>query len=336
MMWRPSNLLYIAYYVLKTDYRELLAGMRWIHRHTGIPYLALAGDILGSSCKYAISFKDYFTFRFYHQSRAARSNFAGAGTMYRFCTQMNARRHRRIFRSKALFLQHFNQLMGRQSLYLSDSSLQVFTTWISQHPLIVAKPNYGTQGHGFEFIDTADRQPSDLYACLLRKGQDIIEEPIVQHPALQKLYPSSVNTIRVLTICSGSQVEIIGTDLKLGTGGMQVDNMSSGGISAPIDTDTGIISGPAASPFVWDPPYQVHPDTREPIPGFQVPHWDSVLELAIRAARVVPTVRSVGWDIAVTSTGAILVEGNDNWGGPFRQLYDDCGFKDVLQRYADV
>jgi hypothetical protein len=335
-MWHPAYILYLAYYAVKTDYRELLAGMRWIYRNNGKSYLALTGDILGSSCKYGISFKDYFTFQFYRQSRAARRNFAGTGTMYRFCSQMNERRHRRIFRSKALFLQHFSHLMGRESLYLRDSSLDVFTDWLLQRPIIVAKPSNGTQGHGFEFIDTKNRQPAELYACLLRKGQDIVEEPIVQHPALQKLYPTSVNTIRVLTICSGSQVEIVGTDLKLGKGGMRVDNMSLGGISAPINTDTGLISGPAASPFVWDRPFHVHPDTREPIPGFQIPHWDSVLDLAITAARIVPTVRSVGWDIAVTSERAILVEGNDNWGGPFSQLYDDRGFKDVLQRYAKV
>lgn len=335
-MWNPVNLLYLAYYAQKTNYRELLAGMRWIHRHTKRSYLSLAGDIFGSSCKYAISFKDYFTFRFFHQSRAARSNFAGAGTMYRFCTQMNERQYRKIFRSKALFLKHFSQLMGRQSLYLRENSLQAFKNWISRRPLIVAKPNYGAQGHGVEFIDTTTRQPADLYACLLRKGQDILEEPIIQHPALQKLYPLSVNTIRVLTICTGSQVEIIDTTLKLGKGGIRVDNMSAGGIAAPINPDTGVVSGPAASPFVWDPPYQVHPDTGEPIPGFQVPHWDLVVEQAICAARIVPTVRTVGWDIAVTSTGAILVEGNDNWGSPFSQLFDDRGFRDVLQRYADV
>ena len=125
-MWRSAYLLYLAYYAIKTDYRKLIASMRWVHKHHGKGYLALAGDILGSSCKYAISFKDYFIFRFYGQDGTARSNFAGTGVMYRFCKQMNDRRYRQIFRSKALFYKHFGQLMGRQCLYLRESSPEVF------------------------------------------------------------------------------------------------------------------------------------------------------------------------------------------------------------------
>ena len=98
---------------------------------------------------------------------------------------MNDRRYRQIFRSKALFYQHFSQLMGRQCLYLRENSPEVFADWISKRPLIVAKPNYGTQGHGLEFVDTTKHPTVDIYASLLRKGQDIIEEPIEQHAALQ-------------------------------------------------------------------------------------------------------------------------------------------------------
>lgn len=133
-----------------------------------------------------------------------------------------------------------------------------------------------------------------------------------------------------------AKVDIIGTDLKLGIGGSQVDNMSAGGISAPIDPATGQVYRAAASPLIGEHKYAVHPDTKEHILGFQVPEWDSVMDLARRAARIVPAIRSVGWDIAVTSRGAILVEGNDNWGSPFSQLFDDKGFLNVLQRYADV
>ena len=60
------------------------------------------------------------------------------------------------------------------------------------------------------------------------------------------------------------------------------------------------------------------------------------MDLARRAARIVPAIRSVGWDVAVTSAGAILVEGNDNWGSPLSQLYIDRGYRVVLPRYADV
>ena len=337
-MWRPVNLLYLAYFIKTTDYHRLIKSMRWVHAQHGKGYLALAGDILGCSVKYTTSFKEYFMYRFFNHDRATRGTYAGSGVMHRFTTQMNDRQRWDIFRSKALFYQHFGQLMGRQCLYLQESTPEAFAfaDWIAERPLVVAKPNYGARGRSVAFVDTTRVRPEEIFATLLRKGQDFIEEPIRQHEALQKLNPSCVNTIRVITICTETEVDVIGTVMRLGVGGSQVDNMFTGGIAAPVDPATGQVYHAALSNAPWSPHYEVHPDTQEPILGFQVPLWGSVLELARCAARIVPGVRTVGWDIAVTSAGAILVEGNDNWNVALWQISTDEGQLEVLRRYADV
>jgi hypothetical protein len=335
-MWRPAYLAYLGYYILKTNYRTLAASMRWVHENQGKGYAALAGDILACSCKYATSFEDYFKYHFAELDAAKRSTYAGGGVMHRFTSQMNDSKYRQIFRSKALFYKHFSQYMDRSSLYLREVTPDVFAGWLSERPVVIAKPSLGARGSGVEYIDAARRDPRALYKALLRNGQDIVEEPIIQHDTLQRLYPSSVNTIRVVTVRTGSQVDIIGTDLKFGVHGNRVDNLHMGGIAAPIDPDTGIITRAATSNSVWSPRYELHPDTQEVILGFQVPFWTSVMELARKASDVVPQVRTVGWDIAVTPTGAILVEGNDNWGGPLWQFSSGKGRIDVLRRYANV
>ena len=335
-MWRPIYPLYVAYYLKSTDYFKLIAAMRWVREHHHKGYLTLVYDMLYSSCKYAISFEDYYWYRFFELAEAARRTYAGTGVCHRFFSQMNDRRHIAVFRSKALFYKRFHNLMGRKSLFLRETSPTTFADWISERPLVVIKPDKGSGGHGIEFVDTTKRQPAEIYATLLRKGQDIIEEPIRQHEALEKMNPSCVNTIRVITVCTKTQIDIIGTVLKLGLGGSKVDNMNSGGIATAIDQATGRLLHPAISISIWAPQYELHPDTKTPIPGFQVPMWNSVLELARRAASVVPAVRTVGWDIAVTSAGAILVEGNDNWGAAFWQKSTGKGQIAVLRRYADV
>jgi hypothetical protein len=53
-----------------------------------------------------------------------------------------------------------------------------------------------------------------------------------------------------------------------------------------------------------------HPDTGRVLAGEHIPMWDEVLDLVRRSARAVAPVRTVGWDVAVTPTGPVLVEGN--------------------------
>jgi glutathione synthase/RimK-type ligase-like ATP-grasp enzyme len=55
----------------------------------------------------------------------------------------------------------------------------------------------------------------------------------------------------------------------------------------------------------------MHPITGTGIVGFQVPLWDESLRLTQEAAKLVPEVAYVGWDVAVTPDGPVLVEGNE-------------------------
>ncbi|MHB1355646.1 MAG: sugar-transfer associated ATP-grasp domain-containing protein [Anaerolineae bacterium] len=335
-MSRLVNLIYLGYFIKTTDYRRLIRCMRWVHAHHGAGYLSLAGDILACALVSAVSFKEYFLNRFFELDNTARRTFACAGFMHRFTKQMNDRQAREVFRSKARFYQHFGHLMGRECLYLRDSSREVFSDWVANRPLIVAKPNFGARGRGVAFIDTAGKNPDELYSQLLRNRQDFVEEPIKQHHNLHRLNPYSVNTIRVMTINTGTNVDVLGAVLRCSVGGNRVDNMFAGGIGAPLDIATGQVSGRAMTNSLWNPSYDQHPDTHEPVLGFRVPLWDEVIGLARDAAMVVPSVRTVGWDIAVTNTGAVLVESNDNWNVVLWQISTGKGQLEVLRRYADV
>jgi hypothetical protein len=57
----------------------------------------------------------------------------------------------------------------------------------------------------------------------------------------------------------------------------------------------------------------VLPGTETPFVGFRLPYWSEVKDLALRAAAAFPWVRSVGWDIAISERGPVLVEGNERW-----------------------
>lgn len=54
----------------------------------------------------------------------------------------------------------------------------------------------------------------------------------------------------------------------------------------------------------------LHPTTGLTIPGFQVPQWEQVRRTVEEAVTLVPNAIIVGWDVAVTAQGPVLIEGN--------------------------
>jgi hypothetical protein len=53
-----------------------------------------------------------------------------------------------------------------------------------------------------------------------------------------------------------------------------------------------------------------HPDTGAELPGMPIPGWDQIIETCTLSAGLFPGVRTQSWDIALTSSGPVLLEFN--------------------------
>jgi hypothetical protein len=60
--------------------------------------------------------------------------------------------------------------------------------------------------------------------------------------------------------------------------------------------------------------YAVHPLSGVSIVGFAVPYYSDAVALLDEVSPVIPQVPYLGWDVAITPTGPILIEGNPNTG----------------------
>lgn len=209
---------------------------------------------------------------------------------------------------------------------------------------IVVKPIGGQRGIDVTVLPVGKYNAAkwhDTVVPLLSSGSRyrgaegfIIEECIEQDECLNELSPYALNTIRVNTVIdSQGKCRVHGAALRLSrptTGG--VDNLNAGGIKVPIDHRSGttgdgkLLSNPEGR-------YSHHPDTGVKISGRQIPQWEKILELAARAATAVPQLRSVGWDIAVSKTGPVLIEGNHDWDARLPQGYDAPHFTDDVKRH---
>jgi hypothetical protein len=78
----------------------------------------------------------------------------------------------------------------------------------------------------------------------------------------------------------------------------------------------------------------VHPKTRVEFSGFQLPFWAKACDLAREVATRFVPVRTIGWDIALTPEGPVVLEGNIWWDPPNQHgcmrtlveaLTDRCG-----------
>ena len=71
-----------------------------------------------------------------------------------------------------------------------------------------------------------------------------------------------------------------------------------------------------------------HPDSGLPLVGTVVPNWPEVARIALEASRIVPEIPLVGWDIAPTDDGAVLVELNETPDFRLHQIADRRGILD--------
>lgn len=145
---------------------------------------------------------------------------------------------------------------------------------------------------------------------------------------MAKLNPTSVNTIRVMTmIDANNQIHIIDTVAKAGMSTSCVSNTLSGGVCCHIDNRTGIIDGQGYTMF--GERIFIHPISGVVIPGFQLPNWGGVCDFAKKLAAVVPGGRYIGWDIVILENGYEVIEGNIHPGQDFQAGTGIGRWKDI-------
>jgi hypothetical protein len=329
------RILYFVYYIRKTDFRQLKAFSDYSVAVTGKSRMWIFMDVIASVFRYNISLKDYFCFRFFEINSEERREWAGTGFMYQYQLQMNPEGSRDVLLDKIRFLNHFRSFVSRRFCSLSD--------FINDHQLarlmledpsgsIVLKNSRGQVGAEVEVVRCRDFDTASLAAYMRRMKYDLIESYIVQHPDLMALSPTGLNTVRIFTQIHDGKVELLGSRLRISVNS-PVDNMAAGNLAAPLNNESGVVSGPGIYSDITKQDQSIHPITGAMISGFHVPFWKEVVDLSVKAAMLTPENKSVGWDIAITSTGPELVEGNHNWCKLLWQMPVRKGLKTMILKY---
>lgn len=328
-----KRLIYLAYYLHRMKWRTLWRFMDHVEKESGISRVRQAVAVIADSLRYNISPLEVYQFGFFDADHEEKASWAGTGTMYEFQRRANPPEYRDILEDKAKFFKAYRRFVRHDIVTRNElaGDIERARVFLGAHENLVFKPARGNCGAGIAFVKSTELDAETLAAWMERNGYDLAEECVAQHPDLQTLSPSGVNTVRIFTCLDNANcAHILGCRLRISVNS-PVDNLAAGNLAAPVEDQTGRVCGAGVYSDITKQPEPVHPVTGVAIDGFPIPFWAETVALAREAAEMHPQNRSIGWDIVITPTGPGLIEGNHDWCKLVWQLPVGRGLKQSLQ-----
>lgn len=216
--------------------------------------------------------------------------------------------------------------------------------WLTT-PEVVIKDKNEEGGMGIHFFTNA-----------LNGGQWIIQEKLSNAPLVADLLPPTapLSTFRIMTCSRGGidmatevepgMIQALSCVFRAGFADAKTDHES---LMFDVDMRTGRIKKGSTTTHwykvglqhFWYTPwqighdYQTHPDSGICISGTQLPNINEMIQLVEDAHRkLLPRVPMVGWDVALTTKGILLLELNLSCNF-FRGTFDETTYFDMVADY---
>lgn len=300
-------------------YKKMFDTIEVIHKRSNKNRIILFFDVIYCGFKYGAGYSDYLLYEFENLTNKQRKNYITRAVNNKLIKLLNNQNEVYKLSDKAEFNKIFADFIKRKWLNLNTATEKEFEDFIKNTKCLAVKPESGCCGQGFEKIYTSDiKNVSKLYQRLKSENKTIIEEYVIQHSDISNIYPHSVNTLRIGTITHKGKSGVVYGFIRIGNNGACVDNINAGGMCAPIDVETGKITYPGYDKN--GKTYEIHPETKTKLIGYQIPLWEQAKEMCLSAAKLIPEIGYVGWDICVTENGTLLIEGNEFPGHDILQL----------------
>lgn len=260
---------------------------------------------------YKISYQEYFLFGFDKLNAKGKRAYIGDRERVEITNRIVSDYTLTLFSNKFETYKVFRPYFHRDVVLIQgEKDRELFDDFVSKHRDLIIKPVDQSLGKGIYTAYLGSEEDSEkLFNTLSLEESVIIEERIHQCKTMSMLHPHSVNTVRILTVINRDGTpSLVDSFLKIGRAGKCVDNGGQGGILAAVDIEYGIVTSIGVTENLEE--FIFHPDTGAAIVGFSLPEWDQAKMLAKELALVVPEQRLVGWDLAHTEDGWVMVEGN--------------------------
>lgn len=178
---------------------------------------------------------------------------------------------------------------------------------------VIIKPSLMSHGDGvkkFSCFDGKTNVDGKTINQLFEKYERdfIVQKVIHQHELMNKLNPTSVNTIRIVTCRSDMEVIVLYAVIRIGRMGWDIDNETAGGVSTKINADGTLCKYAFGSP---GNDMIEKTDTGAVLEGYRIPSFDKAIDTVKKLHLQLPHFDLIGWDICVDEGGEpVLIEWN--------------------------
>lgn len=158
----------------------------------------------------------------------------------------------------------------------------------------------------------------------------LIQEYVHQHEKLSAINPETVNTLRIISTRWNEDTHILAAMLRVGSESSQlVDNASIGGSFVGINYNNGKLMKYG---YYYNKPKETHhPISNVKYEDYQIPYWEETIDLITKLHPILYGFSTIGWDIAITEKGPIIIEINWNYSvkgiqiasGGFRKRWEE-------------
>lgn len=199
---------------------------------------------------------------------------------------------------------------------------------------LILKPTLDS-GSGTSIVFLNKNTTRDVVIASMKrmKVNFAFQEIIKNHYSFAEANPSSLNTLRVVTLIHHNQVKLVGAALRVGNS-KRVDNWDAGGFICEVGTD-GVCKDFAVNG--QGERVTVHPNGFR-FAGHKLYRADEAIQMAIKCHHRIPQQKYISWDLTVDDKGDIVfIEMNSPGGSELLQVLgiNAYGNKDILKDILD-
>lgn len=168
---------------------------------------------------------------------------------------------------------------------------------------------------------------------ILSQGSWIVQEVMKSHTALSKVNASALNITRIVTVRNASDIQYLGGFQSFATGNALNDSWNNGSIYVGFNRESGRLQeyGYYHIEVAEKTVTHCHPDSQVIFSEFTIPYVKEAIDLCIQAHSFLPYHFLVGWDVAITENGPILLEANEKPGMNAVQVFEGGLRKSVVE-----
>jgi len=298
-------------------------------------------DILNAKKLNHISFGEYEWTRHYDLTPDRKKTVSTLWTRMEFRKKFTDRRYIGMLMNKYIFSRVFAEFYGRRCALASDADGDLLRRMAEGSGYVVYKPNCKGMGKGIRILPvTTEEETQAALSCIRSVGNGIVEEYICQHEALGELYPRAVSVVRFYSVCSPQGNFLFAPVLTVAHEN-DISNGCQDALTSIADIRTGeVLTHAVDQNEMVD--YETHPVTGKAFRGVKIPYWEETIAMLRRAVPLAGRISNIGWDVAVTREGPVLVEANTIPGfttaqySGFWQVTDGYGYQPLFDAVHDI